>query len=176
MPAQYSHRQFFRRVPNKLLAQYFRKKKVDLGIDFNEIGERDADRLFEAFSGLDDKQQASIEADFQDIHAMACEGGVAALNDEATYHEDEKFTKTLAGREGFYDKVMWAYLKKNKYWRGASMFLHADNVSPSYWKKRNDLPSIPPSVEDNDIEALAESISQFFYSKEGRGRNCKVRK
>jgi hypothetical protein len=48
------------------------------------------------------------------------------------------------------------------------MFLHADNVSVSYWKKRNDLPKSPPHVEDEDIAALATAISVLFR-KEGRG-------
>jgi hypothetical protein len=69
---------------------------------------------------------------------------------------------------------MWAYLEKPAYWRGATMFLHADNVSASYWKKRNDLPKAPPHVGDEDIKALANTISDFFYSKEGRGKNCIV--
>ena len=69
---------------------------------------------------------------------------------------------------------MWVFLEKQDYWRGASMFFHADNVSASYWKKRNDLPSIAPHLEPDDIKKLANSISNFFYTKEGRGRNCKV--
>ncbi len=58
-------------------------------------------------------------------------------------------------------------------WRGATMFLHADNVSPSFWKKRNDLPKVQPHIEPEDIEALAAEIS-IFFSEEGRGKNCKV--
>ena len=57
-----------------------------------------------------------------------------------------------------------------KYWRGAAMFLHADNVSASYWKKRNDLPCLPPQVEDEDIQGLAKAISGYFFTKEGRGK------
>ena len=53
------------------------------------------------------------------------------------------------------------------------MFLHADNVSASYWKRRNDLPKSPPHVEVADIVALATAISELFR-KEGRGKNCKV--
>lgn len=44
------------------------------------------------------------------------------------------------------------------------MFLHADNVSASYWKKRNDLPSLPPHVKDDDIHALAKAISGYFFN------------
>jgi hypothetical protein len=54
------------------------------------------------------------------------------------------------------------------------LFLHSDNVAESFWKKRNDLPHCPPHVEPEDTDQLAQAISHYFHSKEGRGRNCKV--
>jgi len=174
MAGQYSHKQFFRRVPNSQLANYFQAKKVGLGVDFAKLKEKDVDTLFDAFTGLTPELQATIEAEFQDINAMACEGGIAALIDEAGFHNDESFIGSMAAIEGFHAKVMWAFLDKKDYWRGATMFLHADNVSATYWKKRNDLPSASPNVEDADINKLEQSISEFFYKKEGRGKNCKV--
>jgi hypothetical protein len=69
---------------------------------------------------------------------------------------------------------MWAFLNKRSYWKGASRFLSADNVSPSFWKKRIDLPQASPCVEDEDIAGLEKAISNFFYRKQGKGRNCKV--
>ncbi|MBQ0789199.1 MAG: hypothetical protein KBT50_01170 [Cycloclasticus sp.] len=174
MTTPYSHKHFFRQVPNRKLLAYFTLKGVDLGVDFSALKERQVDSLFDAFTGLPEEQQASVEAEFQDVHAMAREGGMAALIDEAGFHEDNDFVRNIAAIEGFHAKVMWAFLEKPAYWRGASMFLHADNVSPSFWKKRNDLPNIPPHVDDEDINALAKAISHFFYTKEGRGKNCKV--
>lgn len=93
--------------------------------------------------------------------------------DEADFHGDESFADDLAKQDGFHAKVMWAFLEKPDYWRGATMFLHADNVSPSYWKKRNDLPKLPPHVDDESIQELAIAISGLFR-KEDRGKNCKV--
>ncbi len=174
MAIQYSHKQFFRRVPHLQLAEYFQAKEIELSIDFSALGKKAADSIFDAFTSLSPELQATIEAEFQDVNAMACEGGVAALIDEAGFHKDEAFIDSIATIEGFHAKVMWAFLDKKDYWRGATMFLHADNVSASYWKKRNDLPSVPPNVEDADIDKLAQAISEFFYKKEARGKNCKV--
>ena len=174
MAGQYSHLQFFRRTPNSQLAAYFSFKGIDLGIDLKKLNEKDTEAILQAFTQLPVEQQAEIEAEFQDVNALACEGGVAALIDEASFHQDNDFVQAIAAIEGFHAKVMWAFLDKLEYWRGASMFLHADNVSPTYWKKRNDLPCVPPHVDDEDIDALAQAISQFFYTKEGRGKNCKV--
>lgn len=174
MTGQYSHLQFFRRTPNAQLAAYFSSKSVDLGIDWSKLKEKDTEAILQALAQLPDEQQAEIEAEFQDINALACEGGIATLIDEAGFYKDNDFVVAIADIEGLHSKVMWAFLTKRDYWRGASMFLHADTVSASYWKKRNDLPNMPPHVADEDIEALAQAISQFFYTKQGRGKNCKV--
>jgi hypothetical protein len=174
MAAQYSNRQFFRKTPNQYLASFFNAKGIQLEVDFDQLKDNDANAIQEALNQLPDNQIADIEAEFQGVNALACEGGIAALVDEAGFHQDESFVAEMAAIEGFHAKTMWAFINKPKYWRGAAMFLHADNVSPSYWKKRNDLPSLPPQVDDDDIEALAKSISRYFFHKEGRGKNCIV--
>ena len=95
--------------------------------------------------------------------------------DEAAYHDkDDSFAKFIAKITGFHSKVMWAFLNKRCYWKGASHFLRSDNVSPSYWNKRIDLPQAAPCVEDEDIAKLEKAISGFFYRKQGKDRNCKV--
>jgi hypothetical protein len=174
MATQYSNRQFFRSTPNAYLAQYFESKDIDLGVDFTQLKESAADAIQEAFNPLADNQKADIEAEFQNVNALACEGGATALADEANFYDDKAFIDSISAIEGFHAKAMWAFLNKPKYWRGAAMFLHADNVSASYWKKRNDLPNLPPHVEGDDIQALAKAISGYFFNKEGRGKNCIV--
>ena len=104
-------------------------------------------------------QKTEIEADFQGVNALACEGGAIALANEAHFHGDESFIQTIQTIDGFHAKAMWAFLEQPLYWQGAARFLHADNVSASYWKKRNDLPHVPPHVDNEDIERLAEAIS-----------------
>jgi hypothetical protein len=174
MVGQYSHLQFFRRTPNVQLAAYFASKEIDLGIDLIKLKEKDTEAILQAFTQLADEQQAEIEAEFQDVNALACEGGITALVDEAVFHGDDAFIDEIAAIDGFHAKAMWAFLHKPIYWRGAAMFLHADNVSPSYWKKRNDLPKLPPQVANDDIHALEKAISAYFFHKEGRGKNCTV--
>lgn len=174
MPSPYSHKHFFRQIPHGQLASYFDSKGIDLGVDFAALNEKQVDGLFTAFTCLPEDQQTTFEAEFQDIHAMACEGGMAALIDEAAFHGDDSFVESISAIDGLHAKAMWAFLEKHPFWRGATLFLHADNVSSSYWKKRNDFPPVPPDVEDNAIKALADSIRAYFRNTEGRGRNCKV--
>ncbi len=175
MAHQYSPTQFFRRVPNVLLGRYFQEKKNVLQkIDFEQLKETEVNPIFHAFIALLPEQQAKIGAEFQDIDTMANQGGVMALTDEANYHNDTKFPEAISKVDGFHGKVMWTFLEYPKYWAGAWLFLHSDNISESLWKKRNDLPHLPPNVNEESTKQLEDALSNYFYSKEGRGRNCKV--
>ena len=175
MARQYSHRHFFRLVPNSLLGRYFHEKRGVLQeIDFDALKETEVEPIFEAFTALPPDQQAKIEAEFQDIDTMACQGGVTALTDEADFHGDGNFPEAMSKIEGFHGKVMWCLMEHPDYWTGATLFLHSDNIADSYWKKRKDLPHEPPNVDEEYTERLADAISHYFHSREGRGRNCKV--
>ncbi len=175
MAGQYSPTQFFRRVPNALLGRFFQEKHGVLKeIAFNKLKETDIDPIFHGFSALPDDRQAEIEAECRDIDAMACQGGMTALTDESAFHQDLTFPDALSRIDGFHGAAMWTLLEYPAYWAGATLFLHSDNISESSWKKRNDLPHLPPHVEPDDTESLAKAISHYFHTKEGRGRNCKV--
>ncbi|MFK7848406.1 MAG: hypothetical protein AB8G77_24165 [Rhodothermales bacterium] len=174
MASQYQHRQFFRRVPNTLLARYFDSRDIDLDLDFGKLDETDVEPIFEAFTSLSEKDQASVEIDFQNINGLASEGGIGALLNEAMFYDDEAFPEMISPIDGYHAKSMWAFLHKPEYWKGAASLLHADNVSVSFWKKRNDLPNSPPHVDEEDIHQLEKAISHYFYKTEGRGRNCKI--
>lgn len=175
MAGQYSPLQFFRRTPNALLARYFQKRHGVLKeIAFDKLKEMEVESIFQGLMALPDDKQAQIETECQDIDAMACQGGVTALTDEAHFHQDITFAETISKIDCFHGAVMWAFLEHPGYWTGATLFLHSDNISESLWKKRNDLPHLPPHVEDEDKERLAQAISHYFHTREGRGRNCKV--
>lgn len=174
MARQYSYLQFLRHTPNDLLARYFAFKNINLGIKFNALKKKNEEVIFQAIISLSEEQQTVIETEFQDVNAMACEGGITALIDEANFHRNSGFIESISVIDGFHAKAMWAFLEGNGYWRAATMFLHADNVCASYWKKRNDLPRAVPCVGKAHTLEFEKAISEFFHRKEGRGRNCKV--
>jgi len=174
MAGQYQHRQFFRRVPNALLAKYFETRGVDLGVDFEKLTETDVEPIFQEFAALSEEQKANLEVDFQDINALANDGGIDALRNEAAFYKDATFPEEISSIDGLHAKVMWTFLHKPEYWKGASALLHADTVAERFWKKRNDLPQAPPYVDEEDIDQLAKAVSHYFNKTEGRGRNCKV--
>ena len=67
---------------------------------------------------------------------------------------------------------MTTFLDHHHFWKGASLFYHADSLP--YWRKRTHLPSVPATVDDASLRELASGISTFFHWTEGRGKNCVV--
>ena len=100
---QYSPTQFFRRVPNGLLARNFKQRHGVLGeIDFEKLNMTDVDPIFGAFTVLPDSKQAEIEAECQDIDNMACQGGVTALADDADFHQDQGSPEAILKIDSFH--------------------------------------------------------------------------
>jgi hypothetical protein len=175
MARQFSPLNFFRRTPNVLLARYFQEKHGVLAeIDFGKLEEGEVESIFHAVTALADDKQSQIEAECQVIEGMACQGGVTALTDEADFHGDKAFPAAVAKLDGLYGVVMWAFIDHPLYWEGATLFLHSDNIAETLWRKRRDLPHLPPLVEAADTDRLARAISEYFSPKQGRARNCKV--
>lgn len=175
MARQFSPTHFFRNVPKSSLARYFQEKhQVLLEVDFASLRKSEVDSILDAYRALPDEKLSVIEAECQDIESMACQGGITALTDEANFHLDSGFPEAIADIDGFHGKAIWSFLEHPKYWTGATLFLHSDQVAESHWKKRNNMPKVSPGVEPEDTQRLADAISDFFHHHEGRGRNCKV--
>jgi len=174
MADQYSPRQFFRKTPYELLARYFEKEEVSLDIDWGKLeGKKGAETLFEAFIDLPEEKLASIEVDFHNINALACESGICALANEAHFEENEDFLEGMEAIDGLHAKAIWAFLHEPDYWLAASSVQHAENISRGAWRKLPDLPPASPHLEDEDTDQLAKGIIKCF-KKEGKGRRCKV--
>lgn len=130
--------------------------------------------LFAAYQELPEPLQAEIETDFLNIDRMACPGGVTALVDESVFHQDSAFQENIAAIEGHHAKVMWAFIEHRRYWDGAACFLESDSVPEIRWKRRTDIPQVDPDLSDETIENFAEAISDYFYTREAKGRNCHI--
>ncbi len=175
MADQYSPQHFFRKTPYELLARYFETKGVSLEVNWEELkGRKGIETLYKAFSTLPEEQLAPIEVDFQNINALACEGGIRALINEAYFEENENFLEGIRAIDGLHAKSIWAFLHKSDYWLAASSLLHAENISPGAWRKLPDIPPASPHIEPEDIAQFEKAISRYFYDKECKGRRCKV--
>lgn len=179
MSRDYSPTHFYLRTPNLLLERYFKEHQNVLhDIPFKKLKDNKeaAELIFRAVLSLADCKQAQIEAECREIESMAFHGGITALIDEATNHPhfDKTFPEAINQFDGYHAKAIWAYLEHPKYWHAATSILHAQNITESFWKRRNDLHHLPPSVNKAAVKELGKILSYYFRDKEGRGRHCKI--
>ncbi|WP_114327322.1 hypothetical protein [Candidatus Colwellia aromaticivorans] len=174
MSEQYSHRKFFRKVSNNFLMDYFDKKNINFPIDLYALEDNDVDPVFEAFLKLEDDIRHQMESDFQSIHALATDGGIIALTDEAIEFENIGFLNKISSIWGLHNKAMWAFLDSPEYWQAAATFFQASNIPSTSWKVIKDLPRLRDPFKKIDIALLSKAIGEYFFTKEGRGKRCKI--
>ena len=178
MARHYSTRDFFRQMPNALLARYFHARGVFVDLDFPAMKETQPDELFAAWLYLPDSQRNTMDAEFRDIFELSCEKGFRAIIDEAAWHlatePDARtaFVEKLAVLSNHFERAMVTFLDHNAFWKGATRFYHADSLP--YWRKRKNLPHQPAAVDDASLNELAGLIRNYFHHTEGRGKNCVV--
>lgn len=174
MADQYSPKQFFRNVSNDYLIKYFSVKGIDFPLDLKGVSEHSVDIMFDSFLKLEDKVQLQVEYDFQCVHALSSDGGILALTDEAKEHSDYDFVDCIGDIEGHHNRAMWAFINRPEYWNVASIYLQADKVSASSWRRLINLPKAKSRFTKSDIELFSGAIRDYYHNTQGRGRNCKV--
>ncbi len=178
MARHYSTKDFFRQMPNALPARYFQGRGLFKGLDFAAMKEGKPGALFAAWLALPDAQRHEMDAELLDIFALCCERGFFAILDEARWQLRETpaqltpLVDALSGLPNHFERAMLTFLDHKDFWKGATHFYYADTLS--YWRKRKNLPRLPPSVDDASIQQLADLIRMYFHHTEGRGKNCVV--
>lgn len=178
MARHYSTRDFFRQMPNVLLARYFQGRGLFGDQDFSAMKEGKPDTLFGSWMYLPAVQCNEMDAEFLEIFELSCDKGFLAIIDEANWHlahepdARKAFVEKLAALSNHFERAMVTFLDHNQFWKGATRFFHADTLP--YWRKRKNLPHQPAAVDDASIQQLAGLIRNYFHNTEGRGNNCVV--
>jgi hypothetical protein len=178
MSRHYSTRDFFRQMPNALLARYFQGRGLLGDLDFATMKETQPDELFGAWLELPEGQRNTMDAEFRDIFEMSGAKGFRAILDEAEWHlaadpdAQREFVEKLAALANHYERAIVTFLEHAKFWKGATLFYHADTLP--YWRKRKNLPHQPIALDIASRHELADLIRNYFHQTEGRGKNCLV--
>jgi len=178
MGRQYSTRDFFRQMPNRLLSRYFEAHGALTDLDFAAMKETRIEGLFAAWLELPEDRRNEMDAELLEISEMSNEKGFRAILDEAewqlreTPEQHAQFVEKLAALANHYERAMVTFLDHPQFWKGATYFFHADGLS--YWRKRKGFSHQSASVHEEGRQALAASIRDYFHRMEGRGKNCKV--
>lgn len=178
MARHYSTKDFFRQMPNALLARYFQGREVFADLDLAAMKETKLDELFVAWLTLLDGKRNAMDAEFRDIFTMCCEKGCLAIIDEARWQLRDTpddltpFVEKLSALPNHHERAMVTFLDHKDFWKGATRFYHADTLS--YWRKRKNFPHQAAAVDDASVLQLANLIRNYFHHTEGRGNNCLV--
>ena len=101
MARHYATRDFFRQIPNPLLARYFHARGVFADRDIAALPEPQPDALWAAWLTLDDTQRHMMDAAFQDIAALSGEKGYRAILDDAAW----QFASDPAAHAAFVEQL-----------------------------------------------------------------------
>ncbi len=176
MARHYSTKDFFRQMPNALLARYFHEQNLFQDLDFTAMKEGNPSALFEAWLLFPDNQRNAMDTAFREIFEMSCEKGFTAIIDEAGFQFNSNdfavFVEKLSALPNHYQRAMITFLEYKMCWKVATRFYHADSLP--HWRKRKNLPQKQAAVDDTSIKQLAKFISNYFHHTEGRGKNCVV--
>ena len=178
MARHYATRDFFRQMPNPLLARYFHARGVFDDLDMAALPEPQPDALWAAWLTLDDTQRHAMDAAFQDIAALSGEKGYRAILDDAAWSfatdpaAHAAFVEQLASLAHHGAPAMTTFLDHPACWRRAARFFHAEALPA--WRKRTHLPHVPAAVDEASLQALAPGLSTYFRRTEGRGTHCVV--
>ncbi len=174
MPRHYSPKTFFRQAPNACLKRYFHQHKLLRDFDFDELKKSQVDQIYEAFDVLSVEQRRRIENDFRDLYALACESGMKALFREAQEEGIDPRSQFEGEEPGDYEMVFWAFFDAKEVFERALLFAHTDELPPGYWKKKVDIPKKSMRDLDKRKAELAEALSYYFRTHEGRGYRCQI--
>ncbi len=73
MARHYSTKDFFRQMPNALLARYFHARGLFGDLDFSAMKETQPDELFAAWLTLPDIQRNEMDTVFREIFELSCQ-------------------------------------------------------------------------------------------------------
>lgn len=170
MARQYSAKTFIRKVPNRLLQEYFEARAIDLGVDWEALGESQADPVFDALDTVPDDQRNAVESDFTMINELACAGGTRAILEEATYWGKDWIAEFEA-MENDHERAFWTFLNEPRRFEVAGAFHVMDRYSG--WWRRFVGKRIEPATDSAALKELGEAIRKY-YRRQGRGRYCHV--
>jgi len=162
-----------RMVPNHLLKEFFaRLGHGEVGVDWDELGEREVDPIIRAVNDLPAGAFDTVEASLHNVFDLACETGISAILEAGVLAGDDDLPAVLPQDAGPYHKAMWAWLNRTEVVGRALLIHQVEHLA--WWRKRNDLPAVAPDTSPEATREFARALSNLLLSEQGRGKVCTV--
>ena len=138
MKIEYNPRKFLILVPLPMLRQYFDSRGVLVDLPWDDLTEKDHERVYADWQALPQQKRDTIGADFLDVAGLATKQGVQVIIEEGKFHSKDLVAE-LAALPSHSEKAFHTLLEYPRVFRVASQFNYADNLT-RYWHPRHDLP------------------------------------
>ena len=129
--------------------------------------------MYEAWLRLDEDSQRAADSDFAAISRLANDAGRGVLVEEGNFHKLD-LAADLAEFGDTTDAVLWTFIAHPRVFDVATLFYAADAIGSRSWQKWKGLGQSTPKDDQASCRILAERLREFFLTKQGRGRHCKV--
>ena len=174
MAGPFDPRKVLRQTSGILLKEFFARRNEMNDVDWEKVTSRNIEPLYEEYQKLDNKAQNEIQIILHDLSLLSDHRGISVLVEEIRDNYPEK-TAEFEALKNSADKAMWAYLNIHDSFSEVLLFARADTLAAGrYWVKRNGLPVRKIAVSKEIIKNLQNGLTEFYGSKQLRGRVCKV--
>ena len=162
-----------RMTPKGLLRNFFAELGHEfLGVAWEKIRAHEIDTILAGLYKLPTAEQLTIETALQNVFELACENGRRAIHEAKVEIQKQKPILYFPDLDGAYAMSVWIWLNYPKIFDRAMLLYEVDQLGR--WRKRKDLPRMPPNTTGDALLELAIAISQLLKREEGRGQHCTV--
>lgn len=173
MALQYSLKSFLRQAPNDLLRRHLEGYGVGKDLPWARLTQGSIEPIYRAIEAQDEKVRQRIECEFYDIMKMANEAGVRMIIEEGRdRHHNVDLADRLHEMRSPLAVVFWTFLEHPVVFDVAKRLHHCSTLSR--WRKRVIVPEVLVDTSREAAQALAERISTYYRTREGRGSVCRV--
>jgi len=173
MARRFNLKTLLQKTSVNLLLQYLNSRDIPVEFKSHEPGKVKPAVIFKAWAKISDSKRAELEVELRQIYFLATEKGEKALI-LAAAQQGEDLAPVLTGLKNYYDRAIFACLKRPAYWNDALRLLTVENTPPRYWRKRRNIPKNPALTDAENIGRFQRAIGDYFHQKEGLGENCHV--
>lgn len=174
MSTPFDPRKVLKQIDNALLREFFSRRNELEGIPWGDLTPHRIEPIFDAWQQLPDEARNDIHNVMQQVHDLADPRAIRILAEEVGYRLRARLAEfeELRSRQS---KAMWAYLNCRPAFKAAGFWSHADALQGGRsWNRRNGLPIEPFDPSELRIRSLATELTEYYSTRELRGRHCKV--
>lgn len=174
MSTPFDPRKVLKQIDNPLLREFFRRRDELEDVPWDDLTPHRIEPIFDAWQALPDEARNDVHNVMQQVHDLADPRAIQILAEELGYRAGDRLAEfdELRSRQS---KAMWAFLHFRPAFKAAGFWSHADALQGGRsWNRRNGLPVGAFEPSDLRIRSLATELTEYYSTKELRGRHCKV--